>query len=124
MIKQARRRVGPGQFVQSDVFQAPFDDESFSVIMSWGLFHVIGTSEDLLRSFHRLMQPGATLSLYTLVSANRIVGNTALKILHRCHQAVPAESADHVRRVVGTHLSIESSYQHGNMLFLTARKPN
>jgi ubiquinone/menaquinone biosynthesis C-methylase UbiE len=120
-VKRANHRHPNGTFLHGDIYDSPFKDNAFGNVMSWGLLHVVGTTPKLIRSFRRIMAEGAPFSMYTLVLADRPVGDRVLRLLHRIGQAAPPETADHVTATISDQLHIEQSYQHGNMLFITAR---
>jgi ubiquinone/menaquinone biosynthesis C-methylase UbiE len=121
MVKRANHRHPAGTFLHGDIYDSPFRDAVFGNVMSWGLFHVVGTTPKLVSSFRRIMADGAPFSMYTLVLSQRPAGNAVLRLLHRIGQAAPPETAEHVTRTIGEQLKIETSIQHGNMLFITAR---
>jgi hypothetical protein len=50
---------------------------------------------------------GAPFSMYTLVLADRPVGDRVLRLLHRIGQAAPPETADHVTATISDQLHIE-----------------
>lgn len=122
MLSRAAARLPEGRYLQGDALDPPFEAGSFAGAMSWGMLHIFGTNALYLAQLARLLAPGAPVAIATLVLSERRVGNMMLRMLHRNGEAALPETASEVSRAFGDHFTLDTSTQHGNMLFLTGRK--
>lgn len=122
MLSRAAARLPDGQYLQGDALDPPFEGGSFAGAMSWGMLHIFGTRAPYLAQLARLLKPSAPVAMATLVLSERRIGNMMLKMLHRNGEAALPETASDARRAFGDHFALDTSAQHGNMLFLTGRK--
>jgi arsenite methyltransferase len=66
-IEVARERlgeIGGTEFVQADVLQLPFREQSFDVVISEGVLHHTPSTERALKSLVPLLSPGGELMVY------------------------------------------------------------
>lgn len=122
MLRQGKKRLPSGQFLQGDAFAPPFGNGSFAGGMGWGMLHVFGTASDYLANLHRILSPGGTVAIGTLVLSGRTIGDRMLNLLHAKGEAALPESRNDVETAFSRLFDIDHSKLAGNMLFLQGRK--
>ena len=122
MLSRAATRLPSGQYLQGDALNPPFEDGSFAGAMSWGMLHIFGTHAPYLKQLARLLRPGASVAVATLVLSERRIGNMMLRMLHRNGEAALPETTTEVTAAFAVLFELESTERCGNMLFLTGRK--
>lgn len=121
MLRRAEARLPSGRFLQADAFALPFGDQSFGLVMSWGMLHLFGTASPYLAQLRRLTAPGAHLCLSTLVLADRRVGDGMLRRLHRAGEAAEPETTAAVMARCNALFPDVAATRAGNMLMIVAR---
>ena len=122
MLSRAAARLPKGNFLQGDALNPPFESGSFAGAMSWGMLHIFGTRARYLEQLARLLRPGASVAVATLVLTERRTGNMMLRMLHRNGEAALPETTTEVTAAFVAPFELESTERCGNMLFLTGRK--
>lgn len=120
MMRRGMARLPGGQFLQGDALDMPFLDGAFSGIMCWGFLHCLGSSSPLIAELRRVLAPGGTLFLSTLVRSERVVSNRWLALLESKGEAA-AESRESVLEAIGAHFDVTATRQKGAMLMVEAR---
>lgn len=59
-------------FVQGDIFQPPFEEESFDLVMSLGVLHHTPSPHDAFGRLTRLVKPGGHLSVTVYDAGNKV----------------------------------------------------
>ncbi|MGD1992024.1 MAG: class I SAM-dependent methyltransferase [Anaerolineae bacterium] len=115
---ELRTEVPPNiVFLQGDVLQLPFRRESFSMVISMNVLHVLDEAEAMIDDLWKVLAPGGRLSVTSLI-LGRSVGDQYLRLLHRSGGiASPRDS----RQVLAAFSEVgipTSHYVRGNMMFI------
>jgi len=96
MLRRARTRLTdahPSIVVQGDLYDLPFDDAVFERVYHLAVAHVLPERLPVLRELHRVLRPGGTLYITSLIRGSWI-GDAWAQVLHRRGEVTAPYDAD------------------------------
>ncbi len=125
MLKRARERLlkirgsTPDNviFLQGDVFDLPFADNSFGSVMSAGLLHMFDRKKDILDELERVKDNNGSISVISLVS-NIGVGRKYLSILEKSGQTAKTLSSDSLNNLLNSRPLDYTLCTRGNIAYI------
>lgn len=128
MLKRARERLikingsAPDNFtfLQGDVFDLPFVDNAFGLVMSHGLLHMFEQKKDILNELERVNDLDGTISVTSLVS-NIGAGRKYLSLLEKSGQAAKGLDSDSLISLLNTRPLNYHLCTHGNIAYIQTR---
>jgi ubiquinone/menaquinone biosynthesis C-methylase UbiE len=109
MLKRARERISKIHgsapqniaFLQGDVFDLPFSDNTFGSVMSHGLLHMFDQKKDILNELERVRDDTGSISVTSLVS-NIGLGRKYLALLEKSGQTAKNLTSDSLSTLLST----------------------
>jgi ubiquinone/menaquinone biosynthesis C-methylase UbiE len=128
MLKRARERLikihgsAPDNFtfLQGDVFDLPFVDNTFGLVMSHGLLHMFEQKKHILSELERVKGINGIISATSLVS-NTGVGQKYLSLLEKSGQTVKNLNSDSLSSLLNTRPLTYRLCTHGNIAYIESR---
>jgi ubiquinone/menaquinone biosynthesis C-methylase UbiE len=125
MLKRARERIYKIHgtvpkniaFLQGDVFDLPFKDNTFGSVMSHGLLHMFDQKKDILSELERVKNDSGSISVTSLVS-NMGVGRRYLALLEKSGQTAKNLSSDSLNKLLSTRPLSYKLCTHGNIAYI------
>lgn len=109
-------------FLRSDALDMPFVNNSIQTILSFGFFHVINNSSDLMIEFSRILKSGGKLYITSLCT-DRKLSAKYLNFLHKKkHVSQPLGSNEIIKIIEQNGFIVENSTIKGGMVYITAIK--
>ena len=104
-------------FIQGDIFDLPFYESSFDVVMSQGLLHMFDDKKSFLDELKRVKKESAFLSFTSLVG-NNMVGRGYLKLLKKAGEVAVAYSSEELEVILDKILENYEIKSIGNMAYM------
>ena len=128
MLKRARERLkklrGPNldniAFLQADVFDLPFHDNSFGLVMSAGLLHIFDQKKDILNELERVKDNNGVMSLSSVV-ANKGVGRKYLSLLEKSGQTGKSDTSESLNTLLRNRPLNYRLCTRGNIAYIKSR---
>jgi len=125
MLKRARERLTklhgrtPDNvlFIQGDVFDLPFADDTFGSVMSHGLLHMFDRKKDILSELERVKDVNGSISVTSLVS-NMGVGRKYLALLEKSGQTAKNMTSDSLNTILNTRPLDYTLCTQGNIAYI------
>ena len=125
MLKRARERLKKIRgstpdniaFLQGDVFDLPFADNTFGSIMSAGLLHMYDKKIDILRELERVRDDAGFISLSSVVG-NAGIGRKYLTLLEKTGQTGKSDTSDSLNNLLNTMSLDYKLYTQGNVAYI------
>ena len=127
MLRRARKRLlkltgsAPSHVVllQADLNDLPFRSQSFSTILCLNVLHQFASATELINNLNTLLASGGHLYLTSLVTNNRVMGDSYLKALYKAGEFVRPRSSEELEKLLDESLNQRLSYRtKGNMAFV------
>ena len=127
MLRRARKRLlkltgsAPSHVVllQADLNDLPFRSQSFSTILCLNVLHQFASATELINNLNTLLAGGGHLYLTSLVTNNRVMGDSYLKALYKAGEFVRPRSSEELEKLLDESLNQRLSYRtKGNMAFV------
>ena len=127
MLRRARKRLlkltgsAPSHVVllQADLNDLPFRSQSFSTILCLNVLHQFASATELINNLNTLLASGGHLYLTSLVTNNRVMGDSYLKALYKAGEFVHPRSSEELEKLLDESLNRRPSYRtKGNMAFV------
>jgi len=103
--------------LQGDIFNLPFKEDTFDVVMSQGLLHMFDDKTSFLNELERVKKEEGIVSFTSLV-ANNLLGRVYLKLLKKAGEVATAYSSKELEDIL---LPMPQSYSiktKGNMAYM------
>lgn len=125
MLKRARERLSkingesPNNiaFLQGDVFDLPFADNTFGSVMAHGLLHMFEQKKDILDELERVRGNDGSISVSSLVS-NIGVGRKYLALLEKSGQTAKSLDSDSLNNLLTTRPLDYKLCTQGNIAYI------
>lgn len=102
--------------LQGDVFDLPFDDKTFDVVMSQGLLHMFEDKKAFLNELERVLKPEGNLYFTSLV-ANNLISKLYLSLLKKAGEVATIDSSQTLHESLQSISSAYSLKSIGNMAY-------
>jgi ubiquinone/menaquinone biosynthesis C-methylase UbiE len=99
MLRRADARLrddAPVALVQGDLSDLPFADASFDAVLHFGIPHVLPDLAPVVRELGRVVRPGGTVHVASLVRSGRRAGDGFLQVLHTAGEVARPRTAAEV----------------------------
>ena len=127
MLRRARRRLVKLSgstlahivLLQADLNDLPFRPQSFSTILCLNVLHQFASATELINNLNTLLAGGGHLYLTSLITNNRVMGDSYLKALYKAGEFVRPRSSEELEKLLDESLNRRPSYRtKGNMAFV------
>jgi SAM-dependent methyltransferase len=125
MLRRADARLAaelPVDLVQGDLYGLPFADRAFDVVLHFGIPHVLADWAPVVRELVRVVRPGGTVHVASLVRSGRLLGDGFLRVLQAAGEVAAPRTAAEVEQVLATAGAVTSE-QQGNWVFAVVSVP-
>lgn len=123
MLRRADDRVPSHlHLLQADLYDLPFAEGAFDTVLHFGVAHVLDDPAPVLGSLARVVRPGGTVHVASLVRTDRTCGNAFLRVLQAAGEVAPARSPDQVVEWLARHGAVTHRVE-GSWLFARCLRP-
>jgi len=106
--------------IQGDIFDLPFNDGSFDVVMSQGLLHMFDDKASFLAEIQRVKKEEGYLSFTSLVG-NNMLGRGYLKLLKKAGEVAVAYSSEELELILEKMPDKYEMKSVGNMAYIKSK---
>ncbi len=125
MLRRADDRVPgyvPVDLVQGDLYDLPFPDATFDAVLHFGVAHVLADVAPVFRELARVVRPGGTVHVGSLVRTDRWLGNTMLRLLHSAGEVAPSRTPTELAGLLAPHGEV-ALREAGSWAFAVLTRP-
>ncbi len=129
MLRASKRRLEDAYgempkhiiLVQGDVFDLPFKDGLFDVVISQGMIHIFKEQKAFLEELERVKKDNKKLYFTSLV-ANNAFGRFYMKLLKNAKEVATIHSSESLEKELNTMPHKYNIYTIGNMAYMQSNK--
>lgn len=108
------------QFLQSDAFNIPFDNDSFDTVCSFGVLHIFENKEALIKETLRVLNPRGYF-FFTSLTSDRFISRLYISLLRTQGEFGESLSSKQTLNLFKTTSNL-SWYVKGSMVFVSGQK--